>query len=73
MLYRPYRPRRIIQVDALYSLHYFNFRHGYFFPGERHDFWELVYADMGGASLEEDVYKRQLIYPAFSEASIWRL
>ena len=54
MLYQPYRPRRIIQVDALYSLHYFNFRHGYFFPGERHDFWELVYADMGGATLEDD-------------------
>ena len=54
MPYRPWFPERIARVDALYSLHYFSFRPGYVYPGERHPFWELVYADMGGATLGDD-------------------
>ena len=53
MSYHPYYPERIMRVDALFSLHYFNFQQGYVFPGERHDFWELVYADIGGARFQE--------------------
>lgn len=54
MPYQPYCPEQMIRVDTLYSLHYFNFRQGYVFPGEKHDFWELVYADMGGATIGDD-------------------
>ncbi len=54
MIYQAYVPPKELQVDALYSLHYFTFRQGYIFPGERHDFWELVYIDMGGATLGND-------------------
>lgn len=54
MIYQAYFPRRSIHVDALYSLHYFNFEQGYVFPGERHSFWELVYVDMGGASIGDN-------------------
>ena len=54
MAYRPWIPERPVRVDALYSLHYFSFRPGYVYPGERHDFWELVYVDMGGATLGDD-------------------
>lgn len=54
MPYHAYVPAREIHVPNLYSLHYFNFRQGYVFPGERHDFWELVYVDMGGATLGDD-------------------
>lgn len=54
MRYQPYVPEAFARVDALYSLHYFNFRRGYAFPGERHDFWELVYADIGGATIGDE-------------------
>lgn len=51
MIYQAFQPQRSVRVDALYSLHYFNFEQGYIFPGERHEFWEMVYVDMGGASI----------------------
>lgn len=54
MIYQAYRPLRGVCVDALYSLHYFNFQQGYVFPGERHSFWEMVYVDMGGATIGDD-------------------
>ena len=54
MPYHAYAPLREVRVFELYSLHYFNFRQGYVFPGERHDFWELVYIDMGGATIGDD-------------------
>ncbi len=54
MIYQAYRPAADISVDALYSLHYFNFEQGYVFPGERHSFWELVYVDMGGATIGDN-------------------
>lgn len=54
MDYQPYLPQRIIAVDALFSLHYFNFQKDYVYPGERHDFWELVYADVGGATIGDE-------------------
>lgn len=54
MEYQPYLPQRIITIDALFSLHYFNFQKDYVYPGERHNFWELVYADVGGATIGDE-------------------
>jgi len=54
MKYLPYTPRRIVNVSELFSLHYFNFQQGYRFPGERHNFWELVYTDIGSITLGDD-------------------
>lgn len=54
MIYQAYRPEKSVSVEELYSLHYFNFEQGYVFPGEKHAFWELVYADMGGATLGDN-------------------
>lgn len=34
-------------VKDLVSVHYFEFSKYYKFPGEKHDFWELVYVDRG--------------------------
>ncbi|MBQ9937711.1 MAG: helix-turn-helix transcriptional regulator [Oscillospiraceae bacterium] len=36
-----------IEIDKLYSVHYFEFASDYKFIGERHDFWEFVYVDKG--------------------------
>ncbi len=45
--YRPLVPRRPVEVGRLYSVHYFEYTGTYAYPGERHDFWELLYVDKG--------------------------
>ncbi|MDD7413331.1 MAG: AraC family transcriptional regulator [Eubacteriales bacterium] len=36
-----------IDVRRMYTMYYFCFASGHVFPGEEHDFWELVYVDSG--------------------------
>lgn len=36
-----------VTIRRLCSVHYFEFSPNYTFPGESHDFWELVYVDKG--------------------------
>lgn len=43
--------KQALQIRALYSIHYFQFAAGYIFPGESHDFWEMVYLDQGEADI----------------------
>lgn len=45
--YHPLSPRRPIAVRQLYSVHYFEYTGTYTYPGEQHDFWELLYVDKG--------------------------
>lgn len=47
MEYRPLSPKTAIYIEHLYSIHYFEYLKNYYYPGERHDFWELVYVDRG--------------------------
>ena len=51
MNYEPLKIERPLRVGRLYSLHYFQFAAGYIFPGEAHDFWEMVYIDRGEADI----------------------
>lgn len=37
----------VISLDKLHSVHYFEFSSNYSFPGENHNFWEMVYVDKG--------------------------
>lgn len=39
--------QEVIRIDSIISIHYFEFVSGFIYDGERHDFWELVYADKG--------------------------
>lgn len=39
--------RRTLNISKLYSIHYFELPKTYTFPGEAHDFWELIYVDKG--------------------------
>lgn len=34
-----------VQVDGIYTVHYFEYTKDFAFPGELHNFWEIVYAD----------------------------
>ena len=45
---------RALNVSAVYTLHYFEYYAGYRFKGERHDFWEFIYADRGALSVRAD-------------------
>lgn len=36
-----------LHVDGIFTLYYFEFGVKYLFPGERHDFWEMIYVDAG--------------------------
>lgn len=40
----------IFRVKEFYTLYYFQHKSGYYFEGERHDFWEIIYVDNGRAS-----------------------
>ncbi len=43
--------KKIIHIDKIYSIHYFEYRNDFKFEGESHDFWELVYVDKGEARI----------------------
>lgn len=36
-----------LEVDAFYSIHYFQYMSNFYFPGEHHGFWEFVCVDKG--------------------------
>jgi len=45
---------KYIHIEGLYTFFYFEHGSNYFFPGEQHDFWELVYVDSGKISAVAD-------------------
>ena len=49
--YRPLVPCRPVAVHRLYSVHYFEYTGTYAYPGEQHDFWELLYVDKGAVQV----------------------
>lgn len=40
---------RVVDIDAIVSVHYYEYPIDFAFSGEIHDFWEIVYADKGDA------------------------
>ncbi len=40
---------KVINVDSIVSVHYYEYPIDFAFSGEIHDFWEIVYADKGDA------------------------
>ncbi len=36
-----------ITVGSIISVHYFEYSNDYYFPGEKHEFWEFIYVDKG--------------------------
>ena len=43
--YFKHKLENLIVINNIVTIHYFEFEKNYCFPGEVHDFWELVYAD----------------------------
>ena len=50
----------LVTVTKLHSLYYYEFPADYFFTGERHDFWELLYADKGDCFVDNEGKRIQL-------------
>lgn len=46
-LYTPIVPSRVIEISQLYTVHYFENHKNYYFAGEYHNFWEIMYVDRG--------------------------
>ena len=43
-----------INVSKLFSVHYFEYPVNFSYAGEKHDFWEMVYADKGDIQVSRD-------------------
>ncbi len=43
-----------IKINKLYTVHYFEYSKKFSFTGEKHNFWELVYADRGNVTVFSD-------------------
>lgn len=39
--------RQPLQIDRIYTIHYFEYMNGFSFPGEAHNFWKFVCVDKG--------------------------
>ena len=49
--------KSILNVKAIHSIHYFEFKADFSFEGESHDFWEIVYIDKGCAIVTAESQK----------------
>ncbi|WP_409343141.1 helix-turn-helix domain-containing protein [Paenibacillus sp. MBLB4367] len=47
MNYQRTRLKQTIVIQNLITMYYFEFGKNYVFPGEQHDFWEIIYVDKG--------------------------
>lgn len=50
----PTIPRREMAVEAIVTVHYFEYAKNYVFEGEKHDFWEFLYVDKGEVEVMAD-------------------
>lgn len=39
--------RRVLHIDSIITVHYFEYMKDFIFLGESHDFWEILYVDKG--------------------------
>ena len=56
------RPKTIINVSRIVTIHYYEFGPNFVFQGEKHDFWEMVYVDKGKVQVrcdEEELVLKQ--------------
>ena len=41
----------VLDIKAIYSIHYFEYAKNFSFAGETHNFWEFIYVDRGNVSI----------------------
>lgn len=45
--YEPMNLSKILVLEDIITIHYFEYDKDYYFPGEQHNFWECLYVDKG--------------------------
>lgn len=48
------KPKTVIDITSIITIHYFEFGPTFRYEGEQHDFWELVYVDKGSVLIQRD-------------------
>ena len=54
MAYESIGLKEDIKIEEIFTVHYFEYRSDFHFPGERHDFWEFQCVDKGEAEIRTD-------------------
>ena len=54
MDYYKTKPRTVIGISRIVTVHYYEYGPNFTFPGESHDFWEMVYVDKGSVEVLKD-------------------
>ncbi|MFY8329171.1 AraC family transcriptional regulator [Vagococcus carniphilus] len=54
------RPDMLVEIENIITVYYNEFTKSYYFDGEKHDFWELVYVDKGEVEVSADGMNYQL-------------
>lgn len=49
--FKPIQLKSTLNVDAIITIHYFEYPKNFVFNGESHDFWEFLYVDKGEVSV----------------------
>ena len=67
MAYESVKLERELIIDSIYTVHYYDYRNDFYFPGEKHDFWEFQCVDKGEAVVTTDegrhhLTRRQVIF-----------
>ena len=52
MTYESIPLTRDITINQIYTVHYFEYRSDFYYPGEQHDFWEFQCVDKGSAQVQ---------------------
>ena len=48
------KPKTVVNVAKIVTIHYYEFGRDFVFDGESHDFWEMVYVDKGSVAVKCD-------------------
>ncbi len=54
MYYKPTVPYNTLEIESIYTIHYFEYHKDFSFSGEQHDFWEIMYVDRGEITVTTD-------------------
>lgn len=54
MAYESIPLTEVIHIEKIYTVHYFEYRSDFYYPGERHNFWEFQCVDKGSAKVQTD-------------------
>lgn len=54
MKYTATHLKKVFHINEIVTVHYFEYEKDYIYPGEQHNFWELVYVDKGKIDIDMD-------------------